>query len=127
MKNTEEKPYFLEQSKYYLSERNARQTVIELLIKTGTKSPKGGWDKTTITIGPPEKQEEITFRELVYMARIDGVVHPIQSHLDHSDEIFGGTFGISTATMALGQVTTTYAGFSRILKPPMTDMPVEYS
>jgi hypothetical protein len=126
MDTEEEKPYFLELEKYHLSERKARETVIELLQIIGIKSPKGGWDQSTITNGPPEKEEKYSFRELVQMARYEGVVYPIQRNLDHSDEIFGGTFGISTSTMALGQVTTSYAGHSRVLKPPLTDMPVEY-
>lgn len=115
-------PCFLELETYHLSERLARQTVTELLLSSGIKSPKGGWDKFELTIG---KEEKFTFRELTQITRKSGIVGPIQRDIDHSDEIFGRTFGISTPTTALGQVTTTYAGFSRTLKPPMRNMPVE--
>lgn len=125
MDNTEEKPYFLDLSEYHLSEQNARKNVIELLQATGSKSPKGGWDKSTITSGPPDHQEHTTFRELVKIARSSGVVGPIQKHIDRSDDIFGGTFALSTPSKMIGQVTTSYAGHTKILKPPMTDTPVE--
>jgi len=123
--NSDQLPSFLEMDTYHLSEQQARRTVSELLIATGSKSPKGGWDKATITFGPTERKESIAFRELVRIARLEGVVLPIQKHLDRSDDIFGGTFSLSTPSRMIGQVTTTYAGYTKILKPPMTDTPVE--
>jgi hypothetical protein len=125
MDNIEELPYFLELAEYHLSEQQARKTVADLLLKTGSNSPKGGWDKSTITSGPPDHQEHTSFRELVKEARNTGVVGPIQKHLDRSDDIFGGTFSLSTPSKMIGQVTTSYAGHTKILKPPMTDTPVE--
>lgn len=121
----EDEPYFLEMTKYHLSENEARRTVIELLLATGCTSPAGGWDKSTLTFGPPEKNEKMTFREMVKIARERGIVAHVQTQIDRSDDIFGGTFGLSTPTMAFGQVTTTFAGHTQILKPPMTDLPVE--
>jgi len=125
MNNIEEKPYFLELGKYHLSEQQARQSVIDLLFATGSKSPKGGWDKSKITTGPPDHQESTTFRELVKITRNSGVVEPVQKHLDRSDDIFGGTFSLSTPSSMVGQVSTSYAGYTKIFKPPMTHTPVE--
>lgn len=123
--NSDHIPPFLEIDAYHLSEPQARRAVSELLISTGSKSPKGGWDKATITYGPPERKETITFRELVKIARLEGVAWPIQKHLDRADDIFGGTFSLSTPSKMIGQVTSTYAGHTKVLKPPMTDKPVE--
>jgi hypothetical protein len=122
---TDTKPYFLDIEDYHLSIGEAKRLVTETLLSNGVKSPKGGWERASFKIGPPDKQEIKTFKELVSIARKHGIVAHIQNNIDRSDKIFGGTFGISTPTMAFGTITSIYAGFSRTLKPPMTDQPVE--
>lgn len=120
-----DQPYFLEIEEFHLSGGEAKRLLISTLLGNGVKSPQGGWERASFMFGPPENQENITFRELLLIVRRQGVLPHIQSPIDRSDEIFGGTFGISTPTMAIGSVTSTYAGFSRTLISPMADQPVE--
>ncbi|MBI2271933.1 MAG: hypothetical protein HYU69_16450 [Bacteroidetes bacterium] len=121
-----DEPYFLEIEENHLSIGEAKRLVTETLLNNGIKSPKGGWERASFLFGPPDKQETVTFQKLFSIARKHGVVAYIQGNIDRTDDIFGGTFGISSPTMAFGTISSSYAGFSRILKPPMTDQPVEY-
>lgn len=118
-----ENPPFLEIDDYHLSGSEAKREIIKALLKSGLKSPKGGWERATYNFGAVK----VTFNQLYVETRKNGVIPFLQYNIDQSDEVFGGTrFGISTPTMGFNSVTSTYAGFTRKLTPPMTDQPVEF-
>jgi hypothetical protein len=118
-------PYFLELEDRILTNGEARRLLIEVLSKNGINSPKGGWEKSTYNFGQGENIITVSFQRLLQDLKLNGVVQNIQAQIDANDEIFGGTFGISIPTMAMGPVTSNYAGYNRMLYPPMTDSPVE--
>ncbi len=120
-----DEPYFLEIEEKLLSKAEARKLLIETLLRNGIKSPKGGWEKSSYNFGQGEKLHTKSFNELISELKQNGIVSFIQGNIDTSDPIFGGTFGIAIPTMLMGPVTSTYAGHSRSLMPPMTDSPVE--
>lgn len=121
-----DEPYFLEISDNHLSKGEAKRRVIQAILDFGIKSPQGGWERSIITFNISGKDEEVSFKNLVNEARSTGVVAYIQTEIDRSDSIFGGNFGVSTPTMMLGEVSSSYAGYTTILKPPMTSTPVEF-
>jgi hypothetical protein len=116
-----EGPCFLEMEEYHTSKGEAKKIVVKNFLEDGIKSPKGGWERASFVIN----NQNVTFKELMDSVRASGIMPFTQFKKDRADDIFGGTFGISTPTMAFGQVTSTYAGYTRILTPPMTDQPVE--
>lgn len=114
---------FLEIEEFHCSKSEAKRNVINALIKNGVKSPKGGWERSSYKFG----NTDVTFNELYMKARKSGVIPYIQFNIDQKDDIFGGArMGISTPTIGFGLVTSTYAGYTKTLTPPMSDQPVEF-
>ncbi|WP_031425495.1 hypothetical protein [Flavimarina sp. Hel_I_48] len=118
-----ENPPFLEIEEFHLSKSEAKRNIITALLKQGIKSPKGGWERATYKISG----KDYTFNDLYKSARKSGIIPFIQFEMDRTDEVFGGTrFGISTPTIGFNKVTSSYAGVTKELTPPMTDQPVEF-
>jgi hypothetical protein len=118
-----ENPPFLEIEDYHLSVSEAKREIIKALLESGIKSPKGGWQRASFKFGA----ESVTFNQLYIETRKTGVIPFLQYNLDQADDVFGGRMlGISTPTMGFNSITSTYAGYTRKLIPPMTDQPVEF-
>jgi hypothetical protein len=120
-------PAFLEISDYSLSQKAAEKLVDEKLLLMNLKIPSKNKSKEIITFkkSPKEKEEKHKYIDLIKNTRKQGVVYPVQTIIDRSDQIFGGKFGMSTPTQGL-TITTTYAGYSKVVKGPGRCYPIEY-
>lgn len=116
---------FLELEQYGVSNTEAKKILIKTLLDNGVRSPKGGWERATFDISRNGATNKVSFRELLADVKANGYESVSQSNADNRDEIFGGMFGITTPTMGFLKIESTYAGHTKSLTPPMTNIPVE--
>jgi hypothetical protein len=100
-----------------ISEKKAEKNVNEPLIKSQWQTKKYGF-----TFGPDYK--EFSYLDFILSSKKTGVISQIQNNIDYSDDIFGGTFGLSTPNFQI-PITTTFAGFSKTLESPSISTPIE--
>ncbi|WP_201981425.1 hypothetical protein [Hymenobacter rubidus] len=82
-----ESPCFLALEQYHLSKGEAKRIVIEALLNSGTKSPKGGWERANFNIQNGESKSSVSFHELLEATRNTGVVPYLQFSIDRSDDV----------------------------------------
>lgn len=101
----------------------AKKAVSNMLLNNGYNSPKGGWDKFTLSNGAIKK----TFSDLVNTARETGITPYYLNQTTEKDDVFGDLrIGISSPSENLNTLTATYAGFEKTLKFPASNKPAEY-
>ncbi len=109
-----------------ISENKAVLNVNELLRGFGFSLPivRHEWPKKKYVFEFGPKTKKKTYLELFLESRNKGVISSIQSHIDRADDIFGGTFGISTPNFQL-PITTSFAGYSKKVASPSRIIPIE--
>lgn len=121
----EEKPPFLIQQEPRLSVKEAEKVVDYILDKLNIRLPvKNRNHQFIIKNQGKENEEKKKYFELVKEVRNTGVCGFIQTDLDRSDNVFGGTFGMSTPNWQM-KLTTEWAGYRKELYGPCRNIPSE--
>jgi len=118
-----EHPYFLEQQEPRLSEKEATQIVDDLLILFKVR-PTSKSAYIYLNHGQPNEQKKKYF-QLIGEVRKTGVCNFLQTYLDRTDPIFGGTFSISMPNQGI-PITTSWAGYKKTLTTPCRNAPAEW-
>lgn len=120
-----DRPPFLAQQAPRLSIKESENIVDEILSKLEIRLPKNEKYKQSISkTGRTGKEERKEYRTLVDEVRKYGICSFIQESLDHNDEVFGGTFGVSTNTSSL-KIISEWGEYKKELKGPCRNVPSE--
>lgn len=118
-------PPFLIQQEPRLSTKEAEKIVDDILCKLHVKlHSKNRHKEFVIKNQGTDKEEKKRYSELVEQTRKYGICGFIQVDLDRSDQVFGGTFGMSTPNWQL-KMSTEWAGYKKELQGPCRTIPSE--
>lgn len=121
----EDKPPFLIQQEPRLSPKEAESTLDDLLNKLGIKlNSKAKKSEYIIKNKGTDKEEKKRYSELIREIREYGVCGFLQTDLDRRDNVFSGTFGMSTPNWQMN-LTTEWAGYRKELEGPCRNIPSE--
>ena len=109
-----------------ISEKKAKENVDEILVLFGFNPPllRTEWSRKKYKFDFGIEKKELRYLDLILESRKWGVIYSIQEHIDKADNIFGGTFGISTPNFQF-PLTTMLAGYTKTLKSPSRSVPIE--
>lgn len=109
-----------------ISEKKAKENVDEILLLFGFNPPllRAEWSKKKYKFNFGTEIKELRYLDLILEARKFGVIYSVQEYIDKADNIFGGTFGISTPNHQL-PLTTMFAGYTKTLQSPSRTVPIE--
>lgn len=121
-----ENPPFLVQQEPRLSVKESEKIVDYILDKLNIILPTKNKNHQFIIMNQgSENEEKKKYFELVNEVRETGVCGFIQADLDRTDNVFGGTFGLSTPNWQMN-LTTEWAGYRRELNGPCRNIPSEF-
>lgn len=118
-------PPFLVQQEPRLSVKEGEKIVDDLLKKLNIRISSNNKNHQLIIRNQGSENEETKkYFELVQQVRVNGICGFIQTDLDRTDIVFGGTFGLSTPNWQM-KLTTEWAGYRKELKGPCRNIPSE--
>jgi len=117
-------PQFLIQQNPRLSIKESEKIIDEILRRLNIFLPTKNRNRQSIIKGKGTENEiHIKYSDLVKQIRENGICE-IQKDLDRMDEVFGGTFAMSSPTWHL-KTKTEWAGYSKELQGPFRNVPSE--
>ena len=70
---------------YCMSPEKARKYVLGKLLALGLEEPIGGWAKSVLTLGSPDKPQSLAFIDMISKARKTGHVTELSREIDSKD------------------------------------------
>jgi hypothetical protein len=123
----QERPEYLKQELYCLSNKEAEKSLNTFLQNIGNVNPKSiklKKDKNITITNPIGIKQKFSYAELINELRKNGISSFFQETIDNTDEVFGGTFSMAH-TMPNVSVKVKWAGFEKTFNGISRNTPSE--